>query len=146
MSKAIALKPRQSEKTYAQAVALNVFVFDVPMSQNKIEIARAVEAQFDVTVTNVRVVIVKGKTARSIRIGGARKNVEGRRSDYKKAYVTLKAGDSIPVFAAVEEAEAKAEKAAKKTAAKTETKQTDDKPAEKPKKSILGRKKKEETK
>lgn len=121
MSKTIALKPRMSEKSYATSVALNTYVFDVPMTENKVTIAAAVEAQFDVTVTGVRVVILKGKKARSIRIGGARKNVTGQRKDVKKAYVTLQEGDSIPVFAAVQEAEekaAKAEEKAKKTAKK----------------------------
>ncbi len=122
MSKSLALKPRMSEKTYASSQSTNTFVFDVPTSANKVEVAAAVAAQFDVTVTNVRTIVVKGKKARSIRLGKYRKNVMGQRKDYKKAYVTLAEGNSIPVFAAVEEAEAaeakateKAEKAAKKT-------------------------------
>jgi large subunit ribosomal protein L23 len=124
MSKELSLKPRMSEKTYASSMATNTFVFNVPKSANKIEIGAAVAEQFGVTVTNVRTAVGKGKQARSIRLGKYRKNVMGKRADYKKAFVTLKDGDSIPVFAAVqeaEEAEAKAaEKAAKK--AKKETK------------------------
>lgn len=122
MSKSLALKPRMSEKTYASSQSTNTFVFDVPTSTNKVEVAAAVAAQFDVTVVNVRTIVVKGKKARSIRLGKYRKNVMGQRKDYKKAYVTLAEGNSIPVFAAVEEAEAaeakaaeKAEKAAKKS-------------------------------
>jgi large subunit ribosomal protein L23 len=125
MSKTLHLKPRMSEKTYALSLANNVFVFDVPLSTNKVEIARAVEAQFGVTVTTVRIIILKGKQARSIRIGSkARANVTGRRSDTKKAYVTLKEGDSIPVFAALDEQNKAEEKAAEKEAkkAKKETK------------------------
>lgn len=124
MSKTIALKPRMSEKTYASSLATNTFVFDVPKSSNKIQIAAAVAEQYEVTVTNVRVVVVKGKQARSIRLGKYRKNVMGQRSDYKKAYVTLKEGDSIPVFAAIEEANAAEAKAAEKVAkaAKKESK------------------------
>ena len=124
MSKTLTLKPRMSEKTYATSLATNTFVFNVPKSANKIQIAAAVAEQFSVSVTNVRTVDSKGKQARSIRLGKYRKNVMGNRSDSKKAYVTLKEGDSIPVFAAIqeaEEAEAKAaEKAEKK--AKKETK------------------------
>lgn len=127
MSKTLTLKPRMSEKTYASSLATNTFVFVVPKSSNKIEVGEAVAAQFGVTVTSVRTIVVKGKKARSIRLGKYRKNVMGQRADYKKAFVTLKEGDSIPVFAAVqeaEEAEAKAaEKADKKAAkAKKETK------------------------
>lgn len=116
MSKTIPLKPRMSEKTYASSQANNTFVFDVPNSINKHEIARAVSAQFDVTVTGVRVVILKGKTKKSYRKGG--RSVVGNRSDTKKAYVTLKDGDSIPVFAAIEEAEKAEAKAAEKKAKK----------------------------
>lgn len=125
MSKSLHLKPRMSEKTYALSQVHNVFVFDVPASTNKVEIARAVEAQFSVTVTAVRIIIVKGKKARSIRLGArARANVMGQRSDVKKAYVTLKEGDSIPVFAALDEQNKAEEKAAEKAAkkAKKETK------------------------
>lgn len=118
MNLQLTLKPRMSEKTYASSLATNTFVFDVPKAANKIQIATAVASQFSVGVANVRTTVYKGKKARSIRLGKYRKNVMGQRSDYKKAFVTLKEGDSIPVFAAIEkanEAEAKAaEKAAKK--------------------------------
>lgn len=114
MSKTLILKPRMSEKTYASAQATNTFVFIVPKSSNKVEVADAVASQFGVTVTSVRTAVSKGKKARSIRLGKYRKNVMGQRADYKKAFVTLKEGDSIPIFAAVEEAEAAEAKAAEK--------------------------------
>lgn len=116
MSKTLPLKPRMTEKAYATSMALNTYVFDVPTSANKAQIADAVEAQFGVTVIDVRPVVLKGKKARSIRIGGpARKMVTGKRPDVKKAYVRIKDGDSIPVFAALEAPkEDKADKKAKK--------------------------------
>jgi ribosomal protein L23 len=57
--------------------------------------------------------VQKGKAKRTVRKGG--RPAQGRESDFKKAYVTLKEGDSIPLFAAGEE-EVKEEKpkAAKK--------------------------------
>lgn len=127
MDKAMPLKPRMSEKSYALSQVHNTYVFDVPKPANKLQIEKAVEKQFDVTVKTVRIIILKGKEARSIRIGSrARTNVSGMRSDVKKAYVTLKEGDSIPVFAAldeqqakIEKAEAKAEKKAKKASKET---------------------------
>jgi large subunit ribosomal protein L23 len=143
MSKTVALKPRLNEKTYGLA-ASRVYVFDVDRSVNKHSIARAVEAQFEVTVTEVNTANIAGKPKRTINITGRRlKNAEGNRPDFKKAYVTLAEGNALPFFDAIEEEEqqeqatqekfdkaaakqaAKDEKAAQKTAkseAKTETK------------------------
>lgn len=104
MSKTMILKPRISEKAYAQSQTGNVYVFVVPGDANKVTVAEAVTAQFNVTVTEVNVMNVKGKVKRTVRKGG--RQTMGRDSDFKKAYVTLKEGDSIAVFAAVEEAEA----------------------------------------
>lgn len=112
MSTFVALKPRMSEKTYASSQATNTFVFDVPLTINKQDIAKAVNSQFDVTVVTVRTAIIKGKVKRTVRKGG--RSVNGVRPNVKKAYVTLKDGDSIPVFAAIEEQEKKEAKAAEK--------------------------------
>lgn len=111
MDKTLILKPRLSEKAYALSQANNTFVFEVPKNANKHSVARAVESQYDVTVDEVKVIVLKGKPKRTIRKGG--KVAKGRQSDVKKAYVKLKAGDSLPIFAAVEEAEQKQEKVAK---------------------------------
>jgi len=105
----ITLKPRMSEKTYALSND-RVYVFDVDTSFNKHEIADAVEKTYKVTVTDVRTITSKGKSKRLYR---NRRYENGKRSDVKKAYVTLKDGDAIPIFAAVEEAEEKSEKTAK---------------------------------
>lgn len=115
MSKILVLKPHMSEKTYALSSAHNVFVFDVPLNANRLQVAQAVEAQFDVTVEHVRILVAKGKDARSIRIGAkVRANVSGRRPNIKKVYVTLKEGDSLPIFAALDEQAKAEEKAAEK--------------------------------
>lgn len=97
------LRPRMSEKTYAQSEN-GVFVFLVDKNLNKHQIADAVAKTYDVEVTKVNVVVQKGKAKRLYR---NRKFENGARADMKKAYVTLKEGQSIPIFAAVEEAEAK---------------------------------------
>lgn len=107
------LKPRMSEKSYALSKD-GVYVFDVPMQANKALVAAAVSEQFKVTVEDVRLLIAKGKKARSIRIGGARRMIFGKRPDVKKAYVTVKPGDQIPIFAEVEKAEEAEKKAAEK--------------------------------
>ncbi len=63
-------------------------VFQVARDANKREIKTAVERLFDVQVTGVRTVNVKGKRKRFGRI-------QGRRRDWKKAYVTLAEGQDI---------------------------------------------------
>lgn len=108
----IVLKPRMSEKTYGLSQQ-GVFVFVVDKDVNKHQISEAVEKTYDVTVTNVRTVLQQGKEKRIYR---NRRFTNGVRSDYKKAYVTLKEGDSIPIFAAIEEQEAQAEETQKQVA------------------------------
>lgn len=97
----MALKPRVSEKAYALSQSMNVYVMQVPSSANKLEIANAVATQFAVTVTNVNLVNVKGKLKRTIKKGG--RQTFGKRADMKKAYITLKKGDSLPIFASEED-------------------------------------------
>jgi large subunit ribosomal protein L23 len=105
----LTLKPKMSEKTYVLSND-GVYVFEVDKEFNKHQISDAVEKTYKVTVTKIRTVTSKGKQKRSYR---NRKYEIGTRSDTKKAYVTLKEGDAIPIFAAVEEAEQKAEKTTK---------------------------------
>lgn len=112
MSNTMLLKPRISEKAYAQSELMNVYVFEVPTDAGKLEVAQAVNAQFDVEVTNVNLMNVKGKVKRTFRRGG--RSVMGKRTDFKKAYVTIKQGQNIPIFAAEDEkASAKPEQAKK---------------------------------
>ncbi len=106
MSKSMVLMPRVSEKAYGLSQTNNVYVFLVPVDANKLMIKQAVSAQFEVTVMAVNVINNKGKAKRTVRRGG--RTIMGRRSDIRKAYVTIKAGQSIPVFAAVEDDEKKA--------------------------------------
>ena len=66
-------------------------MFQVDRRANKIEIKRAVEEIFDVTVENVRTSSVHGKVKQLGRF-------RGRRPDWKKAVVTLMEGDTIEFF------------------------------------------------
>lgn len=109
MTKMLALNPRLSEKAYGLSELRNTYIFDVDSSANKFDISRAVAAQYEVGVTNVRIASVPGKTKRTYRRGG-RKSVEGGRTNIRKAYVTLQESDKLPIFAAVEETEAPKEK------------------------------------
>lgn len=108
MSKSLTLVPLLNEKTYELSKSNNVFVFKIPNNANKHSVARAVESQFEVEVVAVNTVNSKGKRKRTMSITGKRSvNSEGKRPDTKKAYVTLKEGNSLPFFEAVEEAEEK---------------------------------------
>jgi large subunit ribosomal protein L23 len=76
-------------EAYAQKV-----VFEVARDANKIDVRRAVQELFKVTVTEVRTLVVRGKVKRVGRFGG-------QRPSWKKAFVTLKPGDNIEFFEGV---------------------------------------------
>ena len=116
MSKFTAIRPRVSEKAYAMSQT-GVYVFVVPSTVNKHQIAEAVTAQFDVVVEAVNTINQKGKAVRFYRAG---KFENGTRADMKKAYVRLSKGQTIPIFAA-DDQEAVAE-IAKDTKATKESK------------------------
>lgn len=84
-------KPLVTEKTSLGLEANNTVAIVVNIDANKIEIKQAVEALFNVKVDCVRTVNVAGKEKR---FG---KNF-GKRSNWKKAYVTLQAGQSLDFF------------------------------------------------
>lgn len=102
MDKFMTLKPRVSEKSYQLSQNNNVYVFVVPKTANKITVSSAIATQFKVTVLDVRIANLPAKPKRSMRMGG-RKVSKGSQPGVKKAYVTLKEGDSIAVFAADDE-------------------------------------------
>jgi large subunit ribosomal protein L2 len=80
--------PVFSEKAQVLGETAGVQVFKVALDANKLEIKKAVEQLFGVEVVKVNTTITKGKTKRFGR-------TLGRRSDVKKAYVTLKAGQDV---------------------------------------------------
>jgi large subunit ribosomal protein L23 len=71
-----------------QLQAMNKYVFEVDRRAGKPEIKRAIEEIFKVTVEDVRTMNVRGKLKRLGRY-------EGKRPSWKKAVVTLQAGDTI---------------------------------------------------
>jgi len=83
------LAPLITEKA-TQLSELNKVVFKVALDSTKEEIALAVEELFKVKVTKVNTLIQKGKTKRF-------RGRPGRRSDIKKAIVTLQEGQSIDI-------------------------------------------------
>lgn len=112
------LEPRATEKSYLEQTN-RIYVFPVKRTMGKQEIAKMVEKEFNVTVTDVRTLIRNGKKTKYSKGKHAYPGIT-HRQDKKFAYVRLKQGDSIRVFDEPEETKTsakeakKAEKAAKK--------------------------------
>lgn len=85
----IILGPHVSEKTTLIGEQANQYAFKVAVNATKAEIKQAVETVFNVVVSDLQVLNVKGKTKRTAK-GKIR-----RRSNWKKAYVRLEAGHEI---------------------------------------------------
>ncbi|MFA5140690.1 MAG: 50S ribosomal protein L23 [Elusimicrobiota bacterium] len=82
------MRPVMTERSTILKEKFNQYVFEVGMASSKTDIKRAIEELFKVKVEKVRTMKVPGKFRRMGRSGGYR-------SDWKKAVVTLKQGDSI---------------------------------------------------
>ena len=89
----VLIRPIITEKT-TLLMQENKYTFQVPLTANKVEIRKAVESIFNVKVEKVATIRVLGKTKRMGR-------TMGKRSDYKKAIVTLKAGETMELFEGV---------------------------------------------
>lgn len=87
------LSPRVSEKA-AILASKGVFVFNVPVSVNKVEVRKAVEAIYGVNVVSVNTVRGEGKPMNRGRRAGSRNR-------WKKALVQLKPGQKIDLYAGV---------------------------------------------
>ncbi len=88
----IIIRPIISEHSY-DMMEKNVYTFEVAKTSNKIEIAQAIEAIFDVKVKKVNTLNVKPKPKRV-------RYQEGYTRTWKKAMVTLQEGDAIDFFGA----------------------------------------------
>jgi large subunit ribosomal protein L23 len=89
----VLLAPHVSEKSARIADVSNQVAFRVARDATKPEVKSAVELLFDVKVKSVTVVNMKGKSKRFGRM-------EGRRKDWKKAYVTLEDGYDLDFLGA----------------------------------------------
>jgi large subunit ribosomal protein L23 len=84
-------RPLITEKGTQKKETERTLCFEVACGANKVEVAAAVEKLFKVKVEEVRTSNVEGKLRRRGRFAGYR-------SDWKKAYVKLKAGEKVPEF------------------------------------------------
>jgi len=84
-------RPLVTEKSTILRESSNVIAFEVDPKANKIQVKDAVEKLFNVKVEEVRLFNVRGKMKRMGKF-------EGKRRDWRKAYVRLKAGEKAPDF------------------------------------------------
>jgi len=91
MMKMILRKPLITEKTSKLQEKNNQYTFLVDVNANKIEIKREIESRFRVSVTGVNTVNYEGRKARVGRY-------LGKKSDFKKAIVTLAKGDKLDIY------------------------------------------------
>lgn len=84
-------RPLDTEKTNIQKERFHQLSFEVDRRANRIEIRKAIEKIFNVKVSGIRTMQIKGKSKKKGRIIGKRK-------DWKKAIVTLMPGERIDFF------------------------------------------------
>lgn len=101
----ILVTPVTTEKAYGLSQK-NVYVFNVPLSANKNEITDAVKAQYGAEVKAIKTLVQQGKAVRFSR-GKNRYPGTTKRTDSKKAYVTLAEGSTLAIFEQPAEEETK---------------------------------------
>ncbi|MFT4971523.1 MAG: large subunit ribosomal protein L23 [Paraglaciecola sp.] len=95
MAKQIIIKPLITEKADKLSESLNKYTFLVNKNANKVEIKKAIKDWFNVEAESVNTVIMPSKSkVRNTKTGIQR----GRKASYKKAIVTLEAGEEIDFF------------------------------------------------
>lgn len=87
VANSVLIGPRVTEKA-AYGAEKNVYVFNVTKNANKIQIRKAVKDQYKVTPTKIAIVVAKPQNV-------VFRGKPGVKSGFKKAYVTLKKGDTI---------------------------------------------------
>ena len=91
----ILIKPIVTEKTNAISELQNKYSFVVEKSANKVEIKKAVEANYGVNVESVNTIIVPAKSKVKYTKAGV---VRGKTSSYKKAVVEVRSGEIIDIY------------------------------------------------
>jgi len=92
----ILVTPVTTEKAYGQSQK-NIYVFNVPTTANKQQVKDAIETQYGVTIVAIKTLVQSGKAVRFSR-GKNKYPGKTKRTDSKKAYVTLAADSSLNIF------------------------------------------------
>ena len=91
----VLIKPILTEKANAQQDSLRRYTFKVAKKANKLEIKKAIETFYGVTVTNVNTSVIPAKSKSRFTKAGV---ISGRKPSYKKAYVTVAEGENIDLY------------------------------------------------
>lgn len=94
----VLIKPILTEKANAQQEKLRRYAFKVAKKANKLEIKKAIESFYGVTVTNVNTTVTPAKDKSRFTKTGI---LVGRKPGYKKAYVTVAEGDTIDLYSSI---------------------------------------------
>jgi large subunit ribosomal protein L23 len=94
----VLIRPILTEKVNQQTEKMGRYTFRVARSANKLEIKKAVEAFYGVTVKEVNTLVAPGKNKSRFTKAGV---INGRKPAYKKATVTVAEGESIDLYANV---------------------------------------------
>jgi large subunit ribosomal protein L23 len=92
----ILIKPILTEKANGQQEKLHRYAFKVAKKANKLEIKKAIEGFYGVTVVNVNTAVVPAKNKSRFTKAGV---ISGRKPGYKKAFVTVAEGETIDLYA-----------------------------------------------
>jgi len=92
----ILVTPVTTEKAYGQSQK-NIYVFNVPTTANKQQVKDAIQTQYGVTIVAIKTLVQSGKAVRFSR-GKNKYPGTTKRTDSKKAYVTLAADSSLNIF------------------------------------------------
>ena len=95
IKRSILLRPILSEKSTRLGETQNKYVFQVEKQSNKLEIKKAIEEMYGVTVEKVRTMNCLGKPRSKNTKSGV---VSGRTNSFKKAIVTLTEGDTVDFY------------------------------------------------
>ncbi|MDD2794079.1 MAG: 50S ribosomal protein L23 [Sediminibacterium sp.] len=92
----VLIKPILTEKANAQQDSLRRYAFKVNRKANKLEIKKAVEEFYGVNVIDVNTAVAPGKNKARFTKAGF---IQGMKSAYKKAFVTVAEGETIDLYA-----------------------------------------------
>ena len=94
----VLIKPILTEKANAQQDTLRRYAFKVAKKANKLEIKKAIESFYGVTVTKVNTSVTPAKNKSRFTKAGV---ISGRKPSYKKAYVTVAEGENIDLYSTI---------------------------------------------
>jgi large subunit ribosomal protein L23 len=94
----VLIKPILTEKANAQQDKLRRYAFKVSRKANKLEIKKAVQEFYGVTVVDVNTAVIPGKNKTRFTKAGY---IQGQKPAYKKALITVAEGETIDLYSAI---------------------------------------------